>query len=88
MNSSSGGYGQEFGSGYLDGRFQINPLYKTIPIATLLTYNPGTAAAGSAARFTADRQQLYPVVWQPELPRSTTRSTACSRRTTGAFCLT
>ncbi len=25
MNSSSGGFGQEFGAGYTDGRFQINP---------------------------------------------------------------
>ncbi len=50
INSSSGGFGQEFGGGYVDGRFQINPLYKTIPIATLLTSNPGAAAAGSAAR--------------------------------------
>ena len=47
--SSSGGYGQEFGNGYTDGRFQINPLYKNIPIATLLTYNPGLAPPGSPA---------------------------------------
>src|SRR6516162_8063365 len=44
--SSSGGYGQEFGSGYLQGRFQINSKYQTIPIATLLTYNPGLAPPG------------------------------------------
>ena len=50
MNSSSGGFGQEFGAGYVDGRFQINPLYKTIPIATVLTLNPSLAAAGSAGR--------------------------------------
>jgi hypothetical protein len=47
--SSSGGYGQEFGNGYTDGRFQINPLYEKIPIATLLTYNPGLAPPGSPA---------------------------------------
>ena len=44
--SSSGGYGQEFGSGYIDGRFQINSAYETIPIATLLTYNPGLPPPG------------------------------------------
>jgi hypothetical protein len=49
INSSSGGYGQEFGSGYIDGRFQVNPLYKTIPIATLLTYNPGLPPPGAPA---------------------------------------
>jgi len=48
VNSSSGGFGQEFGAGYIDGRFQINPAYKTIPIATLLTYNPALAPPGSA----------------------------------------
>src|SRR5579862_3342008 len=48
INSSSGGFGQEFGSGYLDGRFQINSAYKTIPIATLLTYNPALPPPGSA----------------------------------------
>ncbi|MFZ1134042.1 MAG: TonB-dependent receptor [Candidatus Korobacteraceae bacterium] len=45
--SSSGGYGQEFGSGYIDGRFQINSKYETIPIPTLLTYNPSLAPPGS-----------------------------------------
>lgn len=45
--SSSGGYGQEFGSGYLQGRFQINPAYANIPIPTLLTYNPGLPPPGS-----------------------------------------
>ena len=44
--SSSGGYGQEFGSGYLQGRFQINSRYQTIPIATLLTYNPSLPPPG------------------------------------------
>ncbi len=44
--SSSGGYGQEFGSGYIDGRFQINAKYETIPIATLLNYNPSLAPPG------------------------------------------
>jgi hypothetical protein len=47
--SSSGGYGQEFGNGYTDGRFQINPLYENIPISTLITYNPGLAPPGSPA---------------------------------------
>jgi hypothetical protein len=47
--SSSGGYGQEFGSGYIDGRFQINSKYQTIPIATLLTYNPGLPPPGFPA---------------------------------------
>jgi len=45
--SSSGGYGQEFGSGYIDGRFQINARYETIPISTLLTYNPSLPPPGS-----------------------------------------
>ena len=44
--SSSGGYGQEFGSGYLQGRFQINSKYQTIPIATLLTYDPSQPPPG------------------------------------------
>ena len=48
--SSSGGYGTEFGSGYLDGRFQINSKYANIPIATLLTYNPGLPPPGSPAK--------------------------------------
>jgi outer membrane receptor protein involved in Fe transport len=48
--SSSGGYGQEFGSGYIDGRFQINSAYQNIPIATLLTYNPGLPPPGSPAK--------------------------------------
>ncbi len=47
VNSSSGGFGQEFGSGYLDGRFQINPQYETIPIATLLTYDPALPPPGA-----------------------------------------
>jgi hypothetical protein len=45
--SSSGGYGTEFGSGYLLGRFQVNSAYANIPIATLLTYNPGVAPPGA-----------------------------------------
>jgi hypothetical protein len=48
--SSSGGYGTEFGSGYLQGRFQINSTYQKIPIATLLTYNPGLPPPGSPAK--------------------------------------
>ncbi len=48
--SSSGGYGTEFGSGYLDGRFQINSAYAKIPIATLLTYNPGAPPPGSGSK--------------------------------------
>ena len=44
--SSSGGYGQEFGSGYLLGRFQINSAYSAIPIATVLTLNPGAVPPG------------------------------------------
>ncbi len=48
--SSSGGYGTEFGSGYLDGRFQINSKYANIPIATLLTYDPGLPPPGSPAK--------------------------------------
>ena len=48
--SSSGGYGQEFGSGYLDGRFQINSAYAKIPIATILTYDPGLPPPGSPAK--------------------------------------
>ena len=47
--SSSGGYGTEFGSGYLDGRFQINSAYAKVPIATLLTYNPGLPPPGSGS---------------------------------------
>jgi len=49
VNSSSGGYGQEFGAGYVDGRFQINPLYKTIPISTVLTLNPSAPPPGAPA---------------------------------------
>ncbi len=45
--SSSGGYGTEFGSGYLLGRFQINSKYAKIPIPTLLTYDPGLPPPGS-----------------------------------------
>ena len=48
-NSSSGGFGQEFGAGYTDGRFQINPVYKTLPIATVLTLNPSLPAPGAPA---------------------------------------
>jgi outer membrane receptor protein involved in Fe transport len=48
--SSSGGYGTEFGSGYLDGRFQINSKYANIPIATLLTYDPSLPPPGSPAK--------------------------------------
>ena len=48
IDSHSGGFGQEFGSGYVDGRFQINPLYETIPIATLVTYDPALPPPGSA----------------------------------------
>jgi hypothetical protein len=44
--SSSGGYGQEFGSGYLLGRFQINSKYANLPIAQVLTYNPGATPPG------------------------------------------
>jgi outer membrane receptor protein involved in Fe transport len=44
--SSSGGYGQEFGSGYLLGRFQINSAYASIPIPTVLTLNPGQVPPG------------------------------------------
>jgi outer membrane receptor protein involved in Fe transport len=50
LYSSSGGYGTEFGSGYLDGRFQINSKYANIPIATLLTYNPNLPPPGSPAK--------------------------------------
>jgi hypothetical protein len=49
MNSYSGGFGQEFGGGYVDGRFQINPLYEKIPISTLMTYNPSLPPPGSPA---------------------------------------
>ena len=45
--SSSGGYGTEFGSGYLLGRFQVNTAYQKIPISTLLTYNPGLPPPGA-----------------------------------------
>ena len=48
LNSHSGGYGQEFGTGYTDGRFQINPAYETIPIATVLTYDPALPPPGAA----------------------------------------
>jgi len=47
IDSHSGGFGQEFGSGYVDGRFQINSRYETIPIATLLTYDPALPPPGS-----------------------------------------
>ena len=49
MTSSSGGFGQEFGAGYVDGRFQINPLYKTLPISTVLTLDPGAPPPGAPA---------------------------------------
>ncbi len=49
MNSSSGGFGQEFGAGYTDGRFQINPAYKTLPISTVLTLNPSLPPPGAPA---------------------------------------
>jgi hypothetical protein len=45
--SSSGGYGQEFGSGYIDGRFTINPQYATLPISEVLTLNPGLPPPGA-----------------------------------------
>ncbi len=45
--SSSGGYGTEFGSGYLQGRFQVNSAYANIPIPTLLTYDPGLPPPGA-----------------------------------------
>jgi len=41
VESSSGGFGQEFGSGFIDGQFTINPCYATIPLSTLVTLNPG-----------------------------------------------
>jgi hypothetical protein len=41
--SSSGGFGQEFGGGFVDGRFQVNPACAGIPLAQLVTLNPGQA---------------------------------------------
>jgi hypothetical protein len=38
--SSSGGFGQEFGGGFVDGRFTVNPACGTVPIAQLLTLDP------------------------------------------------
>ena len=80
--SSSGGYGQEFGSGYIDGRFQINSKYQTIPISTLLTYNPGLPPPGSPGG-----RRPSPAVSRNRLATPTTTSEkhfmASSCRTTG-----
>jgi hypothetical protein len=35
--SSSGGFGQEFGGGFVDGRFTVNPACGTVPISQLIT---------------------------------------------------
>ena len=83
MYSHSGGFGQEFGGGYLDGRFQINPLYETIPIATLITYNPALAPPGSPAGSTPIARHLRSRL-AIRITASTIPCSACSRRTTGA----
>ena len=49
LHSSSGGYGQEFGSGYIDGRFQVNAKYATLPIADVLASAPGAPPSGQPA---------------------------------------
>ncbi len=49
VHSSSGGYGQEFGSGYVAGRFQVNARYATLPVTQVLASNPGSAPAGQPA---------------------------------------
>jgi hypothetical protein len=38
--SSSGGFGQEFGGGFVDGRFTVNPACGNVPIALLQTVDP------------------------------------------------
>lgn len=48
-HSSSGGYGQEFGSGYVQGRFQVNTLYATLPVSQVMTMNPGAIPLGQPA---------------------------------------
>ena len=68
MNSSSGGFGQEFGAGYTDGRFQINPVYKTHSDFDGSYPESQPSSAGSAGRLAAAGQQLYAVVRKPELP--------------------
>lgn len=59
--SSSGGFGQEFGGGFVAGRFQVNPACAFVPIATLVTLNPASVqptlcTAGTPA------QQSQPIV--------------------------
>jgi hypothetical protein len=41
--SSSGGFGQEFGGGFVAGRFQVNPACAFVPIPVLTTLDPGSA---------------------------------------------
>ena len=38
--SSSGGFGQEFGGGFVDGKFTVNPACATIPLDQLITLDP------------------------------------------------
>ncbi len=38
--SSSGGFGQEFGGGFVDGRFTVNPACSGIPLSQLATLDP------------------------------------------------
>jgi hypothetical protein len=38
--SSSGGFGQEFGGGFVDGRFAVNPACSAIPLSQLVTLDP------------------------------------------------
>ena len=45
-HSSSGGYGQEFGGGYVQGRYQVNARYATLPVAQVQALNPGATPPG------------------------------------------
>jgi len=59
--SSSGGFGQEFGSGFVDGRFQVNPACAAVPLATLVTLNPGSVQPAICTGGTP-AQQNSPIV--------------------------
>ena len=67
--SSSGGYGQEFGSGYLEGRFQINSRVSDDSDRHVADLQPFARASGIAQGSAADRQQLHTVVRRRNLQR-------------------
>jgi carboxypeptidase family protein len=59
--SSSGGFGQEFGGGFVAGRFQVNPACAFVPISVLATLDPGSAQAALCTAGTP-AQQSQPIV--------------------------